>query len=53
MEKYNDDAPVIDSDCYVVKTEDGYCIYNGNNDLIYEGSGQIDDNLSYLHIYER
>ncbi|HAG04937.1 MAG TPA: hypothetical protein DCG28_05790 [Lachnospiraceae bacterium] len=53
MEKYNDDAPVIDADCYVVKTEDGYCIYNGNNDLIYEGSGQIDDNLSYLHIYER
>lgn len=52
-ENYNDGAPVITDDCYIVKENDVYMIYDKNGNPVYEISqDELERDYNYLKIRE-
>lgn len=51
-EDFNDGAPVITPDCYIVKNEDGYVIYDPSGNILLTFKGEIDEKYYYLEVRE-
>ena len=52
-EDYNDGAPVITEDYYIVKDKNNYTIYDNNGDFVQITSlEEIERNFTYLRIME-
>lgn len=51
-DNYNDNAPVVTEDSYIVKNEDIYIIYDANGNEIAKYKGSIDEKYDYLKVKE-
>ena len=52
MEDYNDNAPIITKEYYIVKEKDSYTIYNPNGIPVETYSGEIEEKFYYLKVKE-
>lgn len=52
MEDYNDNAPIITKEYYIIKEKDSYTIYNPNGIPVKTYSGEIEEKFHYLKVKE-